>query len=245
MKYGFEWSFSFFRSVLFIAPAIVLATAFWGSLSLLVSYFDKGGRKQAWMARQWARTLLLVSGTRVAVRGLEKLAPDQNYIFVSNHRSYMDTPVVLASIPVAFRFMAKAGLFKIPLLGGHLERAGHIPVPLDKPREAVRSMTEAGRVIAERRISVLVFPEGGRTTGEMGEFREGAAFIAIKGEVPVVPVGLSGTFELLPMHSVHVRPRSVVVSIGDPIFTAGLDIKERGALTARLREEVSHLILNA
>ncbi|MDX2179634.1 MAG: lysophospholipid acyltransferase family protein [Bryobacteraceae bacterium] len=245
MKYGFEWSFSFFRSVLFIAPSIVLATAFWGFLSLLVSYFDSGGRKQAWMARQWARTLLFVSGTRVTVRGLEKLAPGQNYIFVSNHRSYMDTPVVLASIPVAFRFMAKAGLFKIPLLGGHLERAGHIPVPLDKPREAVRSMTEAGRVIAERRISVLVFPEGGRTMGEMGEFREGAAFIAIKGGVPIVPVGLTGTFELLPMHSVHVRPRRVVVSIGEPISTAGIDIKERAALTARLRDEVAHLILNA
>jgi 1-acyl-sn-glycerol-3-phosphate acyltransferase len=240
--YGFEWSFSFFRSVLFIAPAIVLATAFWGFLSLLISPFDRGGRKQAFIAGLWAKTLLLVSGTRVEVIGRERLDPSRNYIFASNHRSYMDTPVVLASIPGQFRFMAKSGLFKIPLMGGHLRRAGHIPVPLENPREAVRSMTEAGRIIRENRISVLVFPEGGRTMGEMGEFREGAAFIAIKSGVPIVPMGLIGTHELLPMHSVHVRPRRVRVVIGDPIPTADLHIKQRDDLTARLRNEISRLI---
>src|SRR5262245_26626609 len=102
MKYGFEYSFSFFRSALFIAPAIVVSTVFWGFLSLLISPFDKGGSKQAVMARLWAKTLLLVSGTRVRVRGLEKLQPGQHYIFVANHRSYMDTPVVLATLPGAF-----------------------------------------------------------------------------------------------------------------------------------------------
>jgi 1-acyl-sn-glycerol-3-phosphate acyltransferase len=241
-RYGFEWSFSFFRSVLFIAPSIVLATAFWGFLSLLISPFDRGGRKQAVMARMWAKTLLLVSGTRVDVAGREHLQPGQNYIFVSNHRSYMDTPVVIASIPGEFRFMAKSGLFKIPLMGGHLRRAGHIPVPLENPREAVRSMTEAGRVIRENGISVLVFPEGGRTMGEMGEFREGAAFIAIKAGIPVVPMGLVGTHELLPMHSVHVRPLRVKVIIGGPIETGSLHIKQREELTGRLRNEIARLI---
>jgi 1-acyl-sn-glycerol-3-phosphate acyltransferase len=242
MKYGFEWSFSFFRSVLFIAPSIVLATVFWGLLSLLVSPFDPKGNRQAWMARQWARTLLLVSGTRVTVEGRERLKPGQHYIFVSNHRSYMDTPVVLASLPGQFRFMAKADLFKIPLMGGHLARAGHIPVPLDNPREAIASMAEAGRIIRERGISVLIFPEGGRTMGAMETFREGAAFIAIKAGAPVAPVGLVGTFELLPMHSVHVRPRHVTVRIGEPIETAGLHIKQRSELNARLFEQVSKLI---
>jgi len=242
MKYGFEYSFSFFRSVLFIVPAILLSTVFWGLLSLLVSPFDKGGRKQAVMARLWAKTLLLVSGTRVNVRGLEKLKPGQHYIYVANHRSYMDTPVVLASLPGAFRFMAKAELFNIPLMGGHLRRAGHISVPLDKPREAIRSMSEAGRVIRENKISVLIFPEGGRTMGEMGEFRDGAAFMAIKAQVPVAPIGLIGVHELLPMHSVHVRPRRVTVNIGDPIPTEGMDTKQRTELTEQFRQQISTLI---
>ncbi len=241
MKYGFEWSFSFFRSVLFIAPSIVLATAFWGALSLLISFFDQGGRKQAWMAKMWARTLLLVSGTRVTVEGMEKLDPNGNYIFAANHRSYMDTPVLLSSLPGQFRFMAKEGLFKIPLMGGHLQRAGHIPVP-QNPREAIKSMSEAGRIIHDNRISVLIFPEGGRTFGKMDPFQEGAAFIAIKGGITIVPVGLIGTYELLPMHSVHVRPRHVTVRIGDPIDTSGMTIKQRSELTEQLFQQVSTLI---
>ncbi len=241
-RYGFEWSFSFFRSVLLIVPAIFASTVFWGIVSLLVSPFDRGGRHQAHMARRWARTLLRVTGTRVNVEGLEHLEPGQQYIYVANHRSYMDTPVVLASFPGEFRFMAKAGLFKIPLLGGHLRRAGHISVASEKPREAVRAMSEAGRAIRERGISVLVFPEGGRTDGQLEMFREGAAFVAIKAGVPVAPVGLIGMRELLPMHSVHVRPRVVTVRIGQPISTAGLDIKQRGELNQRLYENVSALI---
>lgn len=242
MTYGFEWSFSFFFSALVRAPLVFAATAGWGFLSLLVSYADRDGKKQAWMARQWARTLLWIAGSTVEVRGLEKLNTKSHYIFAANHRSYLDTPVVLASIPCDFRFMAKSGLFKIPLMGGHLSRAGHIPVPLDNPREAVRSMNEAGRIIRERKISVLIFPEGGRTMGEMDPFREGAAYIAIKAGIPIVPVGLIRTHELLPMHSVHIRPQRIVVQIGDPIETAPLDIKQRGPLTAELEQRVRALV---
>ena len=240
--YGFEWSLSFFRSVLWIAPLILLATAFWGLGSLLVSFFDRGGRKQAWMARQWARTLLWVSGTRVTIEGLEQLDPGQNYIFVANHRSYMDTPVLLASLPGQFRFMAKKSLFRIPLLGGHLGRAGHIPVPGGNPREAIASMTEAGRTIREQGISVLIFPEGGRTMGAMQPFREGAAFLGIKSGVPLAPVALLGTHELLPMHSVHVRPRRVILRIAPPISTLGLDLRQRGELTAQLFTVISQMV---
>jgi len=127
-------------------------------------------------------------------------------------------------------------------MGGHLRRAGHISVPLDKPREAIRSMSEAGRVIRENKISVLIFPEGGRTMGEMGEFRDGAAFMAIKAQVPVAPIGLIGVHELLPMHSVHVRPRMVTVSIGDPIPTEGMHTKQRTELTEQFRQQISTLI---
>ncbi len=241
-KYGFEWSFSFFRSVLFIAPSIVLATIFWGFWSLVVSYIDRGGRKQAWMAKQWARTLLLVSGTRVTVEGLERLDPNQNYIFVANHRSYMDTPVLLASLPGQFRFMAKKSLFKIPFMGGHLGRAGHIPVPEGNPREAIASMTEAGRTIRQNRVSVLIFPEGGRTMGTMEPFREGAAFLGIKSGVPLAPVALVGTYELLPMHSVHVRPRRVTLRIGTPIATIDLETRQRGEVTAQLASVIGSML---
>ena len=114
----------------------------------------------------------------------------------------MDTPVVLANIPVQFRFLAKSGLFQIPLLGTHLARAGHIPVPRDDARAAVKTMTTAAQVIRERGISLLIFPEGGRShTGELASFKEGAAYIAIRAGVPLVPIVLKGTREVLPFGS--------------------------------------------
>src|SRR5206468_1206186 len=100
----------------------------------------------------------------------------------------IDTPAVLGYIPLQFRFFAKKGLFRIPLLGGHLRRAGHFPVVRENPRASLKSLSEGARLVRERNLSVLFFPEGGRTDGEMREFKEGAAYLAIKAGVPAVPI---------------------------------------------------------
>src|SRR5205807_9067013 len=137
------------RAVFITDPLIVVATIVYGSVSLVASFFDETGRKQIAVARAWARMLLRVAGVRVTVEGLENIDPNGSYVFACNHASYMDTPVILAHIPVQFRFLAKEGLFKIPFLGDHLRRAGHIPVPRENPRAAVKTMAEAGRIIRE------------------------------------------------------------------------------------------------
>jgi 1-acyl-sn-glycerol-3-phosphate acyltransferase len=234
-------SLGFVRSLLITDPLIILSTILMGSVNLVVSLFDNGGRKQLEVARSWSRLLLKIAGIRMTVEGLEKIDPNGSYVFVSNHASFMDTPVVLGHIPVQFRFLAKQGLFSIPFLGHHLKRAGHLPVPKDNPRDAVKMMTEAGRIIRERGISVLVFPEGGRSLEGLQPFKEGAAYIAIKAGVPVVPVALVGTLEVLPMGSMHVRPGCVTLRIGDPIATAHLKPKDRGELTQHLYNRVSEL----
>src|SRR5262245_45097234 len=151
------------RALLITDPLIIIATVILGSLNLAVSLFDRGGRKQVAIARFWSRVLLRIAGVKMTVEGVEKIDRSHSYVFVSNHVSFMDTPVVLAHIPVEFRFLAKKGLFNIPFLGYHLKRAGHIPVPRDNPRHAVRTMTESARMIRERDISVLIFAEGGRS----------------------------------------------------------------------------------
>jgi 1-acyl-sn-glycerol-3-phosphate acyltransferase len=144
-------------------PFIILATILFGSLSMLVSFLDSTGRKQAWLATVWARSLLLGSGVRVRVEELEQIDPLASYVFAANHTSYIDTLVVLAHLPSQFRFLAKSSLFKIPLLGWHLDRAGHIAVPLGEPRASVKSMQRAAEIIKEKKLSLLIFPEGGRT----------------------------------------------------------------------------------
>lgn len=224
------------RGVLFAGPAIVLATVFFGTISLIVSFFDRTGSIQIRVARRWAGTLLSVSGVRVRVEGLEQIDPSASYVFISNHLSYMDTPVALAHIPAQFRFLAKRGLFQIPFLGQHLSRAGHIPVPRGDPRAAVRTMQLAAEVIQKKQISLLIFPEGGRShDGKLRPFKEGGAYIAIRAGVPVVPVAILGTREILPYGSGTPRSGCVTLRILKPIETTQLSLKDRGPLTDRVR----------
>ena len=229
------------RAYLLIDPLIILSTVVFGSASLLASTFDKSGRTQHAIARRWARTLLAVSGARIRWEGLEKLEKDRAYVLVANHNSYMDTPVVLL-IPLQIRFFAKQGLFRIPLLGGHLRRAGHFPVVRENPRASLKSLTEGARLVRERGVSVVLFPEGGRSPDGLREFKEGAAYIAIKAGVPAVPIGITGTRQVLPIGSIHVRPHAVTVRIGDPIPTAGMKLDARGELSQTLRRKVAELI---
>ena len=230
--------------MLFITdPLIVLATVVFASASLVASIYDPGKRRQAAFARGWARVLLWVSGVHVEVEGLEKISPDGSYVFVSNHLSYMDTPVVLAHIPVHFRFLAKRGLFQIPFLGWHLTRAGHIRVPREDARAAVKTMTIAAQLIREAGISLIIFPEGGRSrTGELGAFKEGAAFIAVRAGVPLIPMCLKGTREVLPFGSGNIRSGTVKMRIGDPISTQGVSDRDRARITAELRARIVELL---
>lgn len=225
------------RGAFLSGPLIVLATTFFGGISLLASVFDKTGIVQNRIARVWARSLLAVSGVRVRVHGLERIAPQGSYLLVSNHLSYMDTPVMLAHIPVQFRFLAKRGLFQIPLLGQHLSRTGHIPVPRDDPRAAVKAMQLAAATIQRKRISLLIFPEGGRSRdGELQPFKEGAAYIAIRAGVPIVPVAIRGTREVLPFGSGVVKSGIVELHILEPIDTSVIGLKERSRATQQFRE---------
>jgi 1-acyl-sn-glycerol-3-phosphate acyltransferase len=229
------------RAYLLIDPVIIVATVVFGVASMLASTFDKRGRTQHAIARWWARILLAVSGTHASVEGLEKLEKDAAYVLVANHTSYMDTPAVLL-IPLEIRFFAKRGLFRIPLLGGHLRRAGHFPVVRENPRASLKSLTEGARLVRERGVSVVLFPEGGRSPDGLREFKEGAAYLAIKAGVPAVPIGITGTRQVLPMGSVHVRPHPVTIRIGDPISTSGMKLDARGELSETLRRKVAEMI---
>ena len=229
------------RSLLFTDPLIVLATIIFGSVSFVLSFFDSTGRLPNKLARPWGRWLLRIGRVRLTVEGAEKIDPRQSYVFVANHSSYMDIPAILSSIPVEFRFYAKKGLFLIPILGTHLKRAGHLPVVRGDARASVKSMTLGAQLIQQRHISMLLFPEGGRSRAGMREFKEGAAYIAIKAGVPIVPLGITGTRAVLPMGSSYVRGGPVVLKVGDPIPTAGMRLQDRGHLTELISRQVAEL----
>jgi 1-acyl-sn-glycerol-3-phosphate acyltransferase len=228
---------------LVVDPLILILTIFFGSLNFIAATYDKVGTHQIALARMWARCILVVSRVRVRSEGLDKIDLSKPYLIASNHASYMDTPVILSTIRLQFRFLAKEELFKIPFLGAHLKTAGHVPVPREDPRAAIKTMTQAAENIREKGISMLIFPEGGRTRdGQLQPFKEGVAYIAIKAGVPIVPVGVTGTRAVVPIGSAVVRPGKVTVRVGDPISTEGLTLKDRQRITEQVREAVTELI---
>ena len=233
---------SFVRSLLFSIPLIVLSTVVMGTISMVASIIDRTGNSQHRLARAWGKMLLAVSFIRVRVEGIEKLDPGRTYVFAANHASYMDIPALLSRLPHPFRFFAKKGLYRIPFMGTHLRRAGHIPVDRSSARASLKSMTEGAHIIAERGVSVLLFPEGGRSPQGLRAFKEGAAYIAIKAGVPVVPIAIVGMRRLLPMNSIHIRSGTATVRVGDPIPTAGLKVSDRLDLTKRMYDEISRLL---
>lgn len=234
--------FTLLRNWLFTMPLVILATLVMALVSLAASLLDSTGNTQHRLARVWSRMLLRIGFVRVETEGLEKLDPALSYVLVANHSSYYDTPVIMANIPLQFRFFAKKGLFQIPLMGQHMSRAGYFPVVRNDPRASLKIMLEGARQIREKRISVLLFPEGGRSVTTLREFKEGAAHIAIKAGVPLVPVGLVGVRRILPMHSLVLIPGTVRLCVGDPIPTDSMGSRDRGLITQLAMERIAEMI---
>ena len=229
-------------SWIYVIPLIVLSTAFFGVISFAISLFDRTPPRQLRVARAWARSLLRIAGVKVNLEGLDRIRPGGNYVFVANHVSYMDIPVVLANIPEEFLFLAKSGLFQIPLLGTHLKTAGHVQVPREDPRSAIKTLQHTAALLQNGR-STLVFPEGGRSeSGVLQDFKDGAAFLAIRAQIPIVPLAMIGMRNILPMHSLTFHRGHVTLRVGEPIPTAGMSTHQRAELTAKVREKIVELL---
>jgi 1-acyl-sn-glycerol-3-phosphate acyltransferase len=229
-------------SWIYVIPLIILSTASFGVVSFVISLFDRKPPRQLRVARAWARSLLQITGVKLTVEGLDRIQPGGNYVFVSNHVSYMDIPVVLGTIPEEFLFLAKSGLFKIPFLGTHLKTAGHVSVPQEDPRSSIKTLQRTAALLHDGR-STLVFPEGGRSeTGELQEFKDGAAFLAIRAQIPLVPMAMIGMRQILKMHTLTFHRGAVTLRIGEPIPTAGMTTHQRSELTATLRDRIVDLL---
>ncbi len=221
---------------------IALATAFMGSVSVIGSLIDRELRFSDQCAHLWARMLLALGFTKVRARGLERIPKNGCCVFVGNHLSLLDTPVVIAYVPRRIRFLVNARYVKIPFLGTHLRCTGHFSVEPTNIRASLKNMSDAAHTITKKNLSVLLFPEGSRTRGEVQEFKEGAAYIAIKAGAPIVPFALWGTRELLPIGSLGVRGGTVDLVFGEPISTEHLTIRDRERLTHHMRENVLSLL---
>ena len=224
---------------LLLLPLIALATIAFGCVSLVCGLWDKSGRQQHAIARAWARVLLLLSLSSVELIGAEKLRLHGTAVYASNHLSYYDTPVLFAKLPFQFRILAKQGLWKVPFIGWYLHRSGQVAVDQSSSRSAVASLSR-GVAALKAGMPLVLFPEGGRAAdGKTKVFLSGCAFMAIKAGVPLVPLTLVGTYELLPIHTYHLTPRPLKVIVGDPISTEGMTTRDADILTQQLFETIT------
>jgi 1-acyl-sn-glycerol-3-phosphate acyltransferase len=224
---------------LLLIPLIALATGSFGCVSLVCGLWDKSGRQQHAVARAWAKVLLILSLSSVELVGAEKLRQHKVAVYVSNHLSYYDTPVLFAKLPFQFRILAKQSLWKIPFIGWYLNRSGQVPIDASSGRSAIAGLLRGAKAL-QSGLSLTIFPEGGRSaTGQTTPFRSGAAFMALKAQVPLIPLTLIGTYELLPIHTYHFMPRPMKVIVGEPIPTEGLTTKDADALTKQLYEVIT------
>lgn len=194
------------------------------------------------LARTWAKVMLRGLGVNLSVEGRENLDPNQSYVYACNHQSHVDPPSCYISLPGHLRFVAKESLFKIPVFGTALRRSGQIPIDRGDSsgaHEALNANLEA----LSTRISVVLFPEGTRSeTGELGPFKKGAAVLAIRAQVPLVPLAITGTKEILPKGFNAIHGGDVKLRIGKPIPTRGMTLDDRGALTEKLRGEIASML---
>jgi 1-acyl-sn-glycerol-3-phosphate acyltransferase len=235
------WSYRARTNVWHI-PLLTIITVICGSLSLLVSIFEKHGRLQHRIAQLWARALVRTSGCSLTVHGEENLHKHPVAVYASNHTSYMDTPVIFAALPFQFRILAKKELWPIAFIGWYLNRSGQIPIDTANPHATLSSLG-AGVKALRGGMPLFVFPEGGRTpTGGLKPFLSGAAYLAIRAQVPLVPIALTGVYDLLPIHTRHLYPGNLALSVGEPIHTRGMTPRQVDELTAQLRSEIEKML---
>jgi len=220
----------FFYIILFLGTIIL-------GLSAVVGSFVS----RSWpnlMAKTWGRINLWAAGVKVNMRGLENLSTPGPYIFASNHQGWFDIFAALGKLPVRFSWLAKEELFRIPILGHAMYRAGYISIDRKDHRKALESMNKAAEVIRQG-TSVFVFPEGTRSPdGMIRDFKKGVFVLAVKSQQPIVPISISGSYLILPKNSRKIHPGEIRFSIGKPIRPEGSGGKNRDLLMAQVREGI-------
>ena len=217
---------------------VVLSTLVLGILAIILSFFCRTGNSIHRIARIWGRGILLVSRVRVSVKGLSQIDPARSYIYMSNHQSNFDIPVLLAHLPVQFRWLAKAELFKIPIFSRAMRGAGYVRIDRFNRESAIQSIKEAAAKMKDG-VSVMIFPEGTRShDGSIRPFKKGGFVMAVDTGVPIVPVILRGTLPIMDKNSWRINAGEVSLQIEKPIDTTGYTRETKDVLIETVRSAI-------
>ena len=208
--------YHWWRTVFFLIPAITVYTIVLGTASIVSSLWDRRGYFAHGCARAWSWLILRTTGVRVTVEGLQRITPGTTYVFVSNHQSIYDIPVLFQSLPYQLRIIAKESLARFPVLGWHLKRGRHLFVDRRRPDPA--GILARWRSLVSEGLSLMIFAEGTRSPdGHVARFKGGSFLLAIEAGLPVVPVAVIGTRAVMPKGRLRTEPADVTLVVHDPI----------------------------
>jgi len=208
--------YHWWRTVFYLIPAISIYTIVLGAASIVSSVFDRRGYFAHRCARAWSWLILKTTGVRVRVEGLDRIRPGTTYVFVSNHQSIYDIPVIFASLPYQLRIIAKDSLAKFPVLGWHLRRGGHLFVDRRHPDHG--SILARWRALISDSLSLIIFAEGTRSIdGKVARFKAGSFLLALEAGLPIVPISVVGTRRVMQKGRLRTEPGDVELIVHDPI----------------------------
>ena len=220
-----------------VVSSVIHSVVVLGAALLGVKRRPGGGGVYDWGTNDWSRQVLRAAGTPVRVEGRERI-PAGPVVYASNHSSMFDIWALAATLPGSVRMLAKQELARIPLVGRAMVTAGHVVIDRPHPRRALEAYERAAAVIRSG-VSALVFPEGTRSrTGQLLPFKNAPFGLAIAAQVPVVPLYVRNTFEIMPKGRFFLRPRPIRVMIGEPISTAGMTVERRQELRDRVHAAI-------
>lgn len=220
---------------------LVVGTLVCSTLALVAALVPPRGRWMHYVSRAWARGVLATSFIRLEVERGAPIGGDGRAVYLANHQSLFDIPVLLLAIPGQVRFLAKASLFRIPIFGWALRLGGFVPVDRG---DRVHGRASFSRALdrLQSGVSVLIFPEETRSLdGRLLPFRRGGLLLALKTGLPIVPVGIHGTLEVQTRRSFAIRPATVRVRFGAPVELGGESVRGTGRLAGELRARVAEL----
>ena len=232
------------RSIWVLVAGAVL-TGFFSTCVVLNGLFRRPNRA-CWcdrLSRRWTRLVLKTAGVRVKVFDADRVDWSQPAVVVANHQSWFDVFTLAAYLPGRVRFVAKEELSRIPVFGRAWRICGHISIDRSDRRRAIESLDRAAERVREESLTMTLFPEGTRSPdGRLYAFKKGAFILAIKTRVPVVPVGISGSREIMPKGSFRVRGGEVRIRVGEPIEVGAGDHRDMDRLRELSRRAVAALI---
>ena len=214
----------------FVWFCIVVAGAILGSLCIICYPLNPSGRLNHHFARLWGNIALWANRVKVRVEGLQHVPGQGPYVFMSNHQGSYDIFALLGHLPFQFKWLAKKEISSIPILGWAMKATGYIFIDRQATRETVKAMKNAAEKIHEG-MSVVIFPEGSRSPdGSVQPFKKGGFTLAIKSKVPIIPVAIIGSREIIQKGKLSVYPGSISIRIDRPVETKGSTMKDREAL---------------